>query len=263
MTRRGLGLSIFGSRPLGAAAGGGGGGGPAPSATYDAAVRADGPVAYWRMDAAQGAIIPNEIATPNTALTGYVWGADINAVPSIIPTEPDGGAIEIFSAGGRLDPQSSEWFAPVAGFAIEAWLIRNAAVGGSTRAIFSRHAPANPGVSAVHIREVGGVISFGVGRGDGLGMAEGPGIPIADGELVHAVWGWTGEELVAYRNGVAAGAPVAFAGPIQTPNLSIRILNTTGVLNQQWGGILDSMSVYLDWIGEERVAAHYAAGIGA
>lgn len=244
--------------------GGGGGGGGGGGANYRNVILADSPVAFWTLDQeppATGATQwLNEVATPNSYMNGYGSGVDWDRVPTPLSGDAGGYAIDVFEEGARGDVPGWDWF-PFSALTLECWYAATVATAG-TDVLWSKYNSAAPATSAFRIRRVSGSANVICEMGNGSVLVAAPTIPGAVDELIHGAWTFDGSAIRAYKNGVQQGAPVALAGPLSSANVALRFLNGTGVLNQTWWGLVDNPAIYPSALSAERLAAHYAAGVG-
>lgn len=235
---------------------------PDPQATaYAAAVLGDAPRAYWRLEEDTGTIAKDETGRYD----GAYKGTGVRGAPGMFGGKALG--IGTDAPGYVLVPTADFRFAARAAFSIELWTKSpdtftdwlwilstedwyaprqgwSLLTGADRSVMYEVWTPADGG---------GTIARF---------------APISAGALVaetwqHVVVTYDGTNVVSYANGARLGT---VAEPTDAPDVSdhlslgCRTWKDGEVTGCFTGGVVDEIAVYDKALGDERVAAHYAAG---
>lgn len=234
---------------------------PAPvDSTYEALVRSDGPIAYWRFNETSGTTAVD--VTGNGHDATYSGGVTLGAAGVM----HDGSADTAASFDGVDDEVLGlDWgtleFAGTAPFTVEVWLThsgKNALQGIITKAY-----------------------SHGTGNNDGWGMAinnsdisitrasgtatQGASSTVVGGTVAHAVGTYDGTTLTLYINGTAVSASTtAISIPANTEPLYIANGSSPGGGpgdgSKRYQGKLDEIAIYDRALTAAEVSEHYTVG---
>jgi hypothetical protein len=238
----------------GAAAGEGGG-----STLYAALVLDGGPLAYWRMGARTGAIIPDETAHQNALVLkggGYVLGVE-GAVTGDTAIRFDG------KNSYALATDSSPFqFANGKDFTLECWSLRDAIDGGApyrhliTQEDFSSPSVRNSGYSLYEIPDPAPRIQFELAvPPDGGGATAGSAAPL-DGKWTHyaVVFDGAATKMSLFVNGSIVESRTATS--LLQPRASRLAVGARGDGVYPFAGIIDEVAIYDRALTEGELMRH-------
>jgi hypothetical protein len=218
--------------------------------TYDQAVLADSPAAYWRFDEASGATAADSTGHANTG--AYQNGPTLGAAGLI-----GGGntAVSFDGVNDRVLVPDSTTLSPTGAISVEAWVNASslATSSGGFRTVLIK------GNSYwLRVDNVGGVQRarfFIADAGTYYGVTA-TGIALTAGTTYHLVGTYNGSTFHLYVNGADQGTSI-HAGAIDdnTVPLQISLASSSG-----WDGRLDEVAVYPSALTPTQVQAHHTAG---
>ncbi|MFM8357356.1 MAG: LamG domain-containing protein, partial [Verrucomicrobiota bacterium] len=233
--------------------------------SYEAAVLADQPVEYLRLDDPAFAPAANSGSLGSAAAAALIFTD--NAAPGPRPPlagfEPDNTAARFDGANGFAtigNPAGLRLGGPVT---LEAW-VRPEAIQ-PARANLVARATADGTDDALYLRLVDGN-TYAVGSWDGA-TAYGATFAIPAGDLggadwVHLAGTYDGSRWSLYRNGTLVGSANATVGAVASAEgdwaIGARGTGATDVL----AGTVDEVAVYHTALSAARIAAHYDAARG-
>ncbi|MGB7441472.1 MAG: filamentous hemagglutinin N-terminal domain-containing protein [Coleofasciculaceae cyanobacterium] len=225
-------------------------------ASYNEAVQADNPVAYWRLDETGGLTAVDSVGNFNGTYRGNARAGVAGVSGAAADFDGERGAIEVgrVAAGSELDIPSQT-------FTVEAWIRPNDSPP-REQIYFSMHSANETRQSLQLELDDDGSIDLAYFN-DGLG---GPRGTVEFGEGWHHVV--TGYERDADGNGGVSriyvdGFQVDGSdndGPFEgeTPNLLIG--SWRDIDDQTFGGQIDEVAFYRTALSSDRVVAHYYSG---
>lgn len=232
--------------------------GPAPPfSAYAAAVLADTPVAYWRLDETSGTTAHDSSGHGNDAT--YIGGVHPGTAGAIT-NDPDTAAT-FDGATGYVDGGSRFAFAGAQPFSLEAWVRASSTT--SYLGIASREDTSGGPPSEGYILFVSpsdGV--FGFQRLDGSSLTSITSTSVASASAyVHIVATYDGVQMSVYVNGASEAT--------ETASFSIAGASNDMVVGAEAGGgedffdgAMDEVAVYDHALTAARVTAHYMVGTG-
>jgi hypothetical protein len=231
--------------------------------SYFEEVMADGPLAYYRLGDTGDlglTLVDSSGNGHDGTLTGNA-GATVNQFkPALILNDSDGAIDFIPSARGDADTTSG--WADVATWTAEAW-IRPDVLSGQ-RTIFCHDDDGSANEIAWRL-DLGGtkvkawLNRAGVGTDDSLTGAT----TLVVGSIYYLVASYDGATLKVYVNGAldgSASAPGTTQVPIPPTPLRIGALLGSA---EEFDGIIDEVAFYSGALSDDRIMAHYQAGVGA
>ncbi|AQP46315.1 hypothetical protein BW730_00745 [Tessaracoccus aquimaris] len=222
-----------------------------PTDAYGAAVIADGPRLYWRLGESSGTVA-------NDASGGHSTGEIVGA-----PTLGRPGAIQnpntaiLFDGDGKYVTSSDSFVNPQV-YSNEAWFRTTSTTGGKVMGFgCSYQSPSNCYDRHIYLQPDGKVV-FGTYTGATNTITTDA--TYNDGQWHHVVATQSSAGLRLYLDGQLAGTNPATAAEGYTGYLHVGGDNTWG--SDPWfDGEIDEVAFYLTALSEQRVAAHYTAGM--
>jgi RHS repeat-associated protein len=212
--------------------------------SYSAAVKADSPVSYWRMDDTSDSV---------GSSPGTVQGTVTQAVPGAISGSTATG---FAGAGAMVLPYSSALQPPTA-FTIEAWIKTTATVPSGGAYVMRSWAcgyelrliPFGPGNSA---------IAEGYTYSNGGNSEANSGVAVNDGNWHHLVYTIDTTASHFYLDGQQVGTGAALSANINYCGTSISI-GEGSPSDGYFSGSIDEVALYNHALTTAQVQAHYAA----
>jgi hypothetical protein len=225
----------------------------APSISYAETVRQDAPVAYWRLNETEGDVAED--------LIGSHEGTYLNEVTLSVPGIPAGqtNVAARFTAESRQKvdvPFAAELNPPV--FTVEAWA--KVTGGSSHRSPLTSRAD-SPQRGYIFYADPANTWQFWSGTGTGWDIIPGP--AVENDVWAHLVGTYDGTNKSFYLNGGLVGTKeVAFAVNDESV-LRIGGGASEGDGNYFFEGDVDEISIYDKVLSEDRILAHYVAGLAS
>jgi hypothetical protein len=228
--------------------------GDAGALGYAAAVLADQPVAYWRLDET-GATAAD---ASGHGATGIYSGRIARGVAGALAGDPDAAvAFDDSTTDGIISVGASFDFSGTAAFTVEAW-IKPSIVDNASRHVFTKQFRSDLTTKrgfAVLVRIPEDLVferfADGAGRFATIHIA-------FDSEFHHVVATYDGAMMTLFVDGA-----IASQIPDDRPALAISNIATIGATIDQYnwfGGAIDEVAVYASALPPARVQAHFAAG---
>ena len=253
-----VGLSVLGAVLAGGTA--------AQAGTYDAAVLADAPKAYFRLDEQPGAVKPTDSIYP-ARRAGYSAPAPDLGIPGLLASDPASLAMNVHPGQSAFATEVNDLNGITAQVSLEAIVKPTsepmgrgefAVVAGKGDAFFLQF---TRGAVEFKIVQPGGTPA----RLDSTPNA----VPV-DGKAHHLVGTYDGQAQRLYIDGVLAAeqpltGPINEAPLVGTPGvagLGFRMgarLTSSGTVTDQYDGVIDEVAVYDHALSAQSVAAHQAA----
>jgi Concanavalin A-like lectin/glucanases superfamily/Immunoglobulin domain len=229
----------------------------APPATksYADTVKADNPVSYWRLDEPANATTAADSADSNPG--DYLNGVTLG-VPGALVGDNDTAAGFTATNQTKVDvPFTPALNTPQ--FTVELWAKVTGGSGTYRSPLTSRADLPQRGY--IFYAEPGNTWQFWTGNGVGTGWDVIAGPAVQDNIWAHLAGVYDGTNQSFYVNGVLAGsAPAGFA-PNDENGLRIGGGATEGDGDFFFQGDIDDVSFYDKALSEDRILAHYVAGI--
>jgi len=220
------------------------------SPAYRDAVIADAPIAYWRFGETSGAVALDESGHGNHAAYS---GNCVFGAPGAIAADPnsavgfDGTVAGVSALGSGFD------FGGRKPFSIEGW-VKPLRIEPTVRYFVSREWSSPAGRQNVGLSLLDPVGLTFERHVDDVSTSVSSSAPKL-GAFTHVVATYDGDELVLYRDGIAAGrAPDA-----REARAADVILFLGG---KDFEGVLDEVAVYDKALSADRVKAHHDLGVG-
>lgn len=218
--------------------------------SYDAVVRSDAPVGYWRLGETSGTTAADSSGNgrngtyaggPTMAQTGALTG-DVDTAVRFIPNDN----VEIAN-----NAAFNSWTA----FTIECWMKKNSDVNFQQFILKSL----NSGTIDYQCLFDNTGKAFGSFRTGGVVKSS----PTSNSALALNTWFhyalvYNGSTLALYINGVSQGTPTACTGTVDNNAGELNIGGNDGV--SWFDGWIDEVAVYNTALSADRIAAHYGAG---
>jgi hypothetical protein len=225
-----------------------------PTQAYADLVRADGPVAYWRLGEAAGSEIADDEIGSNdgTYLEGVTLG-----VPGAIDEDPNTAASFEAAVSQKVDVPWSDVLNPPT-FTAEVWARVTGTTGDYRSPLTSR--ADGPQRGYIFYAEPGNTWQFWSGEGDTSGWDNIPGPAIQTNAWTHLVATYDGTTKRFYVNGLLVGTSTEpFAVNDQSP-LRIGGGASEGPGNYFFHGDVDEVAIYDEALSHEAIILHYLAG---
>lgn len=222
----------------------------ASTTTYTSAVRADGPLAYFRLDEPTGATAEDSVGMTNGSFQGTATRGVAGAVG-------DGNAATSFDGSGtRLNLNDVFPNGGTTAFSIELWA-KPAVVNSSARWLVQRNSLT--GISnGYDLYFSSNFLLFSRtsnGTEEGFVSTMAP----AMGQWMHLVTTYDGAQTNLYVNGVSVGSH-ASSGPIGTGSVGALVFGDVAQSQFfKYQGALDEIAIYDKALPAARVIAHYKA----
>lgn len=223
---------------------------PAPTDAYAQVILADKPLGWWRLN--------ETTAITATDIAGGHDGEYLN--------EPLTGQQGISGTAAGFEGSSSQKidvpFSPVLNsttFSVECWAMVAGGEGAYRSPVTSRDDAPQRGY--IIYAASNNNWEFWTGTGSGWSSVGGP--PVVIGEWAHLVITVTGNTKQFYVNGTLAGTVTSALSLNAARPLRIGGGATEGDGNYFFNGNVDEVAYYDTVLTADRVAAHYAAGLGA
>lgn len=222
-------------------AGGGGGGG----GTYSAAVLADSPALYWRLNDPSGTTATD---SSGNARTG-TYGAGVTLGVAGATTDGDTAVTLNASSTGRI---TSAYNPFAASFTVEGWA--NQAATATTQALFG-----GVGTTTCYLERTNTTngLLFDPNSTDTTGRVSWTTWPVAGG-WVHWALTYDSTTFAAelFINGVSSGALTTQAMAAAPGNF---VVGGFAAASNPFNGTVDEIAIYTGILSSARIAAHYAA----
>jgi hypothetical protein len=225
-----------------------------PTEAYADLVRADGPVAYWRLGDSAGSETAEDDIGDNdgSLLDGVSLG-----VPGAIQDDPDTAASFDAAASQKIDVPWSDVLNPPV-FTAELWARVTGSTGDYRSPLTSR--ADGPQRGYIFYAEPGNTWQFWSGEGDTSGWDNIPGPSIETNAWTHLVATYDGAIKRFYVNGVLAGTSTEpYAVNDQSP-LRIGGGASEGPGAYFFPGDIGEVAVYDKVLSHEDIILHYLAG---
>lgn len=213
---------------------------------YTAAVLADSPASYWRMDDTTTTMADTQAAVSGTYTTPYT-----QSQPSLISSDAD--TCVLFS-NGRATAGLNYGFPVKAAFTAEAW-VKNTIV--SSDAINRRFVGAeSASLTGWCVLYNASTTTIAFVRGGGTTISY---TSATVGATFHVVATYDGTSMRLYINGALVAGPTASAGSIAAQSTNFTIACQAFNTNNPFNGNVDEVAVYTSALSAARVLAHYSA----
>ncbi|ROR89260.1 signal peptidase I [Nocardioides aurantiacus] len=225
---------------------------------YPDAVRADGPLLYWRMDEPSGATVAD--AATGAADPGTLRGSFTRGSESGLPSEPSSRSTTFAAATLVEDNPTS---AQTARFTVEAWIRTISTAGGLVVGLGNTGGATAPTtVDRVLFLSPDGRLRLGV---DGRVLASSR-APLNDGRWHHVAGVLDGNgnlDATLYVDGQSQGPGLKGKPALNNGHWRVGGGSLTGYPNAPAGagalaGMVDEVAVYGTALAVERIQAHYA-----
>lgn len=229
---------------------------PPPTLSYPETVRQDAPVAYWRLNETTGDVAEDS--------AGDSDGAYLNGVTVGVPGVPAGqtnnlAANFVAESRQKVDVPFSPTLNPPV-FTVEAWA--RVTGGSSHRSPLTSRAD-GPQRGYIFYADPANLWQFWSGKGDTSGWDNISGPAVEPNAWAHLVGAYDGTNKSFYVNGgLVATKQVAFAVNDESV-LRIGGGASEGDGNYFFEGDVDEVAVYNKVLSEERIIAHYLAGMAS
>lgn len=245
--------------------GGGDGGVPAflrgggGALSYAEEVLADGPLGYWRLEETSGTDIADSSGNGNDGVITLGDSGSPDLTQPGIPGSDEGDTGAEFltvTDAGHISFGSTPWSDIVDGLTLEAWIIPSPD-GSSQKRVISRNKSGYRLTYKANTDE----IFFVVGSTEISASALG----IGDGEWHHVVGTFDTITARIFVDGVEVvnSGEVNHAVPNNSENLYIGWEDSGIVTSDKYKGSIDEPAIYDYRLPDNRILAHYNAGIGA
>ncbi|HEY1692130.1 MAG TPA: LamG domain-containing protein [Polyangiaceae bacterium] len=222
----------------------------APSSVYRAAVLADDPLAYWRLDETSGTVAHDETGHGHD---GTYVGTFTLGQPGALAGDPD-TAVGLDGVSGHVDVGLAFDFSPSLPFTLEGW-VNLTTIDATYRHVVTNMQYGNGGMpfTGTYIVYVQGSEKLGLERWSSgtTELAVESTTFTATDVWAYVVGTFDGTTGTLYVNGVSQAAATSLAG------------TTASGVDMVWGdllaGTLDEIAVYDHALPQARVTAHYAA----
>ncbi len=218
---------------------------------FAAAVLADHPVAWWRMDETNGPTILDAWDSHN----GAVFGNVRFGVPGAFTNDPDAAIYFDGSSGTRIDVPYAPALNP-ASFSFECWARVTGGAGTYRSPLTSRDDLPTRGYICYAASNDRWEFLTGTG-GDSWDTISGP--PVVPGQWTHLVGTFDGTNKSFYVNGQVVGV----AQPTLLPNTSKPLRIGAGATENDgaffFSGGVDEVAIYDHALGTAQVQKHYQA----
>lgn len=222
----------------------------APASVYRAAVLADTPVGYWRLDETTGTTAHDESGNGRDAT--YV-GAFTLGQPGALAGDPD-PAVQLDGATGEVDVGSVFDFAPSLPFSFEAW-VKPTTIDATYRHVVTKMQYTSTffPLDGTYVVFVQGSPTLGFERWADAGteLAVESTTFTAVGTWAHVVATFDGTTGTLYVNGASVAAGTSLGG-IAANSIPLAWGNL-------FAGSIDEVAVYDHALAQARVTAHYQA----
>ncbi|KQT90697.1 hypothetical protein ASG49_13125 [Marmoricola sp. Leaf446] len=229
------------------------------SGAYPDAVRADGPLLYWRLDELSGATVAD--SATGAADPGTLRGSWTRGTESGVPSEPSSRSA-VFTAATLVEdnPTSTQ----TARFTVEAWFRTSSGTGGLLVGLGSTGGAADPSaLDRVLYLSPDGRLRLGV---DGKVVASSRAL-LNDGRWHHVAGVLDGNgnlDATLYVDGQSQGTGLKGKPVLNNGYWRVGGGSLTGYANAPTGtgalsGLVDEVAVYGTALAGTRIQAHYAA----
>ncbi len=215
--------------------------------TYSDAVLADAPIVYWRL----GDSGSSAADFTGGGSTGTLAGTITTGLAGALLNDPDASMSFDGSTGQISVSDTSTLRLNQAAWSIEFWFYWNTMTGGTFPNIVSKGTGSSSGVGwQVYMDGSGGGCLF---KRDNINVNSAPQKTFGIGAWNHAVWVYTGSDMLFYSQGQYVGHEAhTWANNTDTSSLVIGGTN-------KWPGKLDEIALYGSALSADRVAAHFNA----
>jgi hypothetical protein len=224
----------------------------APAGNYVDLIKADAPVAYWRLGETQGDIAEDEIgANDGTYLNGVTLGA-----PGAVATDTNTAVTFTAASSQKLDVPWTDVINPPV-FSAEIWA---RVTGGSGHRSPLTSRADSPQRGFIFYAEPGNTWQFWSGKGDQTGWDNLPGPAVQPNQWAHLVGTYDGTTKRFYVNGTEVGSRAVLFAPNDAAPLRIGAGASEGDGTFFFEGNVDEAAVYNKVLTPEQVILHYLAG---
>ncbi len=252
---------------------------PAPTAPYPVAVRADGPIAFYRLDEASGATAYDYAGGYNATYANVVLGLpgyNPGPVGSAAPTDPAETCVEFggnnsFAGSGSTTVNFAVANGGNAEFSVEAWCSLFSLGNGGNAIIALGYGNGGEQFVLDNGASAAGALRFFVRNAAGTAFAASSSfVPVNDARWHHVVGvcDEAGGHLFLYVDGVQIGSGTIPANSgVLNPNPLIPLSigaresanNTPANYDFQFNGVIDDVAVYNKALSAAQVQSHYFA----
>jgi hypothetical protein len=229
---------------------------PTPG-TYEAAVVASGPAAYWRLGESSGTTAFDYFGGHDGVYTNVTLGvpgysaSDPNTAVSFDPSNPNGlGSVTL------ADPSAFQFIGATPSFSLEAWVNFNDLTG--VQRVFSYGGPGFHGV-AFGINTATGLrfTTYGV-QDYNLNLAT----PLVPNTWYHLAGVATGGAFYFYINGLPVGSVASIGPGISSPGAPFALgRNPLSTAAEAVNGTIDEAAVYNRSLTADEIKTHYSLGV--
>jgi hypothetical protein len=222
----------------------------ASSATsqYAAAVLADSPAAFWRLDEANGSVAADSAA----ANKGTYRNGVLLRSTSLLPAEAASSAAAFDGVNDDVRVASSSSLSPTGAVSVEAWLLADALpASGSFASIVTKR-------ESYALQFNGPSLEFTIMQSGVRRRLNAPAGTVAAGRVYHVVGTYGAGVQRLYVDGVQV-ASASLSGAI-TANANDLTIASWGGTKERFDGTIDEVAVYRTVLTASRVAAHTTAG---
>jgi hypothetical protein len=227
-----------------------------PTGTYEAAVVASGPAAYWRLGESTRTTAFDYEGGHDAVYTNVTLGvpgysaSDPNTAVSFDPNNPNGPGEVILA-----DPSPFQFISATPSFSLEAWVNFNDLTG--VQRVFSYGGPGFHGVA------------FGINTGTGLrfttyGVQDydlSLATPLVPNTWYHLVGVANGSTFDFYINGLPVGSVASIGPAIGSPGAPFALgRNPLSTATEAVNGTIDEAAVYNRSLTADEVKSHYSVG---
>lgn len=229
--------------------------GAPPSSAYRAAVLADAPLAYYRLDLGAGDVVADEIGVHD----GHVTGA-LTLAPGALAGDDSRAAV--FDGASYVVVGDVLPFEGVASYSIEAWA-RPLAATSDPMCMVAKNIPDDAGALqdgySFFLRNDTNRLTGNRYRSGVDENATGPGI--APDAFAHLVVTYDGATIRLYVDGekIAEKASTMALARVAKP---LTLGASRGGVYCFFRGALDEIAIYGKALAEDRIRAHHAVGVG-
>ena len=227
-----------------------------PTKPYVELIKADKPVAYWRLGEMTGDVAKDEIGANDGA---YLNGVTLG-VPGAIPNDTNTAVNFTSSQSQKIDVPWSDTLNPPA-FTAEIWARLTGGAGTHRSPLTSR--ADGPQRGYIFYAEPGNTWQFWSGKGDTSGWDNIPGPASRLNKWDHLVATYDGTNKLFYVNGVRVGSSTAAFAVNDTNPLRVGGGSTEGPGTFFFEGDVDEPAIYNQALTHEQVILHYLAGATA
>jgi hypothetical protein len=225
--------------------------------TYESAIVASGPAAYWRLGESSGTTAFDFSGSHDAVYTNVTLGvpgysaSDPDTAVSFDPANPNGpGAVTL------ADPSPFQFISATPSFSLEAWVNFNDLTG--VQRVFSYGGPGFHGI-AFGINTAGGLrfTTYGV-QDYNLSLAT----PMASNTWYHLAGVANGGSFYFYLNGLPVGSIASIGPGISSPGAPFALgRNPLSTALEPVNGTIDEAAVYNRALTPDEILTHYSLGV--